>query len=98
MADNVLAQRRQPTPTSSQRDPMAALQDLARQAGYKGSNLKEAMDAAWSASPTDGVGELIDMVARKTGVSPPWANQQQQNKPPARPSGGPAYQDPYEPY
>lgn len=59
----------------------------AREMGYQGDDLEEAMRMLWNQSPTDGVGEMIDAAAQQTGTRPPWADQtpmpQQQ-----MPSGG----------
>lgn len=47
------------------------------------------LDALWSKSPTDAVGEAIEMYSKKHGLAPPWERQQepQQAAQPQMPGG-----------
>ena len=53
-------------------DPVMTLMQEAQRAGYQGNDPEEAAAMLWKMAPTDGVGEMIDEVARMTGIRTPW--------------------------
>lgn len=73
-----------PLPTPQEQDPGGDEDEfwgLAQKAGYQGNDMQEAMRAVWKMMPTDGVGELIDGMARRYGVQPPWGGPQGPSQP-----------------
>jgi hypothetical protein len=70
------------------------LEQLMRDTGYTGNDPEEGMAHVWKAMPTDAVGELIDQVAQRNGLKPPFPQQGGQMKlggPESRTVDNPAY-------
>lgn len=77
MAGNALAARRMAPSradvgSQEQSDPEAEMERLMKETGYQGSDPAEGMKHVWSKMPTDGVAELIEMLAQKHGLPTPW--------------------------
>lgn len=55
-------------------DPFSVVRDAAVKSGIdvRRASPQEIIDAAWKATPTDAVGEMIEMMARKYNLRRPW--------------------------
>jgi len=54
--------------------PYQGVFDAAKSKGvdYQKADPKDVMDAAWEASPTDAMGEMLDAMSKSLGIPPPW--------------------------